>query len=57
MPIYVYKCDDCGYEFEEFRELDSKSHPVCPDCYSENVKKQIARVNLNRSGDLVPPRS
>lgn len=42
MPIYEYKCNDCGEEFEELMSAGSDKNPPCPSCSSENTEKKIS---------------
>jgi putative FmdB family regulatory protein len=32
MPTYVYRCRDCGHEFEEFQSIMEKPLESCPSC-------------------------
>lgn len=32
MPIYEYRCNECGYEFEEYRGMADRYNVNCPDC-------------------------
>jgi len=32
MPIYEYKCDVCGFQFEQRRHFDESAMSVCPRC-------------------------
>ena len=32
MPTYEYRCQDCGYEFEEFQPISDPPILVCPSC-------------------------
>jgi len=41
MPIFEYKCRDCGTTFEEI-VLSSSSRIVCKSCESEQVEKQLS---------------
>jgi putative FmdB family regulatory protein len=52
MPLYEYRCDDCG-EFEVWRSLVEYNAPMhCPECETVAVKIFSApNVNLN-SGSL-----
>lgn len=39
MPLYEYKCEDCGEVFEVrgSYEFLGNYEPVCPKCYKENI--------------------
>ena len=41
MPTYDYKCQSCGYEFEEFQSIASEPLTVCPKC-NEEVRRKIS---------------
>ncbi|MHB1275261.1 MAG: FmdB family zinc ribbon protein [Candidatus Humimicrobiaceae bacterium] len=38
MPIYSYKCNNCGKIFEKFEKLGSKDKIFCTDCNSEALR-------------------
>jgi putative FmdB family regulatory protein len=40
MPIYEYVCMSCESHFEELVRSDET--PPCPDCGSENAKRQFS---------------
>ncbi|MBI4805946.1 MAG: zinc ribbon domain-containing protein [Desulfovibrio sp.] len=40
MPIYEYRCEKCGCDFEELVFGDAT--PPCPKCSSENTKKLMS---------------
>lgn len=40
MPLFRFKCQDCGKEFEELVR-SSTEKIVCPKCNGENIKKQF----------------
>ncbi|ACX53165.1 regulatory protein, FmdB family [Ammonifex degensii KC4] len=46
MPIFEFKCSDCGHLFEKLF-LDSKEEVVleCPQCHSHNLERVVSRVN------------
>ncbi len=52
MPLYEYRCKDCG-EFEAWRSLSEYNAPMaCPECDAVAVKIFTApNINLN-SGSL-----
>jgi len=40
MPIYEYRCDQCGKAFEEL--VFGTTRVVCPDCQTTRVTKQFS---------------
>lgn len=40
MPMYVYKCDDCGNHFEKLQKFSDKPLKTCPRCKG-HVKRVI----------------
>jgi len=32
MPIYVYHCDECGHDMEEFQHIHDEPFSYCPAC-------------------------
>lgn len=41
MPIYEYKCKDCGCDFELYLK-SSRDRPACPDCGSKSLEKKMS---------------
>ena len=42
MPIYDYRCKECGAEFEKLMRLsEADRSPLCPECGSPDTHKQI----------------
>ena len=39
MPIFEFKCKDCGEKFEKLLFSSDKDKIKCPKCNSENVNK------------------
>jgi len=40
MPIYEYKCGDCGYVFEEYRALkEADQKAKCPKCEKTGAER------------------
>lgn len=51
MPIYDYRCNDCGRDFvviESLKEHET-AKPVCPDCSGTNVRRVIGGVHVKTS--------
>ena len=43
MPIYEYRCEECGNRFEKFvRSMSTKVQVECPKCHSADCKKSIS---------------
>jgi putative FmdB family regulatory protein len=49
MPIYEYRCKECGRRFEELVMKSSQKIP-CPDCGSEDVEREISIFSSSASG-------
>jgi putative FmdB family regulatory protein len=41
MPTYEYKCENCGYEFEQFQSITAKPLRMCPKCDKRGLKRLI----------------
>ena len=50
MPIYEYKCQDCGSIFEHFQKISDKDIDVCKVCSKGNVKKLISSSGFRLKG-------
>jgi putative FmdB family regulatory protein len=51
MPVYDYRCDDCGHDFVVIESLgEHEDHegtdPTCPECESGHVKRVITPVHI-----------
>ena len=38
MPIYVFKCKNCGNKFEQSRSINDESEVLCPKCGNPSEK-------------------
>ena len=51
MPIYEYRCDECGEKFELFvRSATQKAVPTCPKCGSQKARKNISLFGVGGTG-------
>ncbi len=52
MPLYEYRCSECGLEFEKMvRFSEADRLPDCPGCQSQNTRKKLSTVASFSSGD------
>lgn len=49
MPIYEYKCDDCGRVFEAMQKFSDSSLTVCKFC-SGKVNRLISQCSFHLKG-------
>jgi len=45
MPVYEYKCENCGYQFEELQKINDKPLTRCPKCQGK-LKKLFSTTNF-----------
>ena len=50
MPLFEFKCDDCGEEFETL-VLNSEDNVECSKCNSFNLTKMVSSFGLNLSNN------
>ena len=51
MPIYEYRCEACGEDFELFvRSLSQQTQPTCPRCGSQRVRKSMSLFGVGGVG-------
>lgn len=50
MPIYEYRCPDCGHEFEQLQRMSDDPIKDCPECSGSGVKKLISRTSFVLKG-------
>lgn len=48
MPLFEYRCRDCGKRFEEFVLGDAR--PRCPGCESRNLQKLLSAFSVGSGG-------
>jgi putative FmdB family regulatory protein len=43
MPIYEYRCSNCGKTFEKIRRVADADHDIdCPECESEETERLLS---------------
>lgn len=54
MPIYEYRCQECGECFDKFvRSISAEVEVVCPSCGSKQVHKGFSTFASSSSGSAV----
>lgn len=50
MPIYAYRCEDCGHELDALQKLSDAPLTDCPECGAAALKKQITAAAFRLKG-------
>ena len=50
MPIYEYRCTDCGHRLEALQRLADQPLLVCPACGKESLTKLMSAVGFQLKG-------
>lgn len=56
MPIYEYRCEACGHDFEELVRSSDDTVP-CPECDSEQVGRKLSVFAFKSKGSDRPSAS
>ena len=46
MPVYSYKCESCGYHFDQFQHFTDDPLTVCPSCNTVALRKVYQPVGI-----------
>ena len=46
MPLYEYKCDSCGYQFETRQGFNDALLSVCPNCGKSALRRLIEPASI-----------
>ena len=46
MPIYTYRCENCGVQFERQQSFDDSPLKTCPECRKKALKKVITSTRI-----------
>lgn len=50
MPIYEYRCDNCGHELEAFQKLSEDKLVNCPECKMDTLIKKVSAAGFRLKG-------
>ena len=48
MPIFDYRCNNCGKEFEKL--VRKEEDKICPECQSVDLTKQLSAAGFALKG-------
>jgi putative FmdB family regulatory protein len=46
MPIYTYRCEHCGVQFDRRQRFSDDPLTVCPECDTETLRKVYLPVGI-----------
>lgn len=46
MPIYTYRCENCGTQFERRQSFNDEPLTVCPECNQSQLRKVITPAGI-----------
>lgn len=46
MPVYTYRCDSCGVQFERHQSFTDAPLKTCPECRKKSLKKVITPTKI-----------
>jgi putative FmdB family regulatory protein len=46
MPIYTYRCENCGVQFEQHQSFSDDTLTRCPECRKKTLKKVFQPVGI-----------
>lgn len=50
MPIYAYRCDECGFAKDVLQKMSDPVLTVCPSCGMSTFKKQLTAAGFQLKG-------
>ena len=51
MPIYEYKCQNCGHFFDVLQRISEEPLSDCPKCKKDALKKLVSAPNFRLKGE------
>jgi putative FmdB family regulatory protein len=50
MPIYEYRCDECGHQDDHLQKISEAPLTVCPACHKASYKKLLSAAGFHLKG-------
>jgi len=51
MPLYEYRCNACGHEFEALQKINDEVLVHCPACDEAELRKLVSAAGFRLKGD------
>jgi len=46
MPIYTYRCSECGFQFDQQQKFTDQPLTLCPECGEKTLHKVFQPVGI-----------
>lgn len=46
MPIYAYRCAECGHQGDHLQKMSDAPLTECPACHAAQYQKQLSAVGI-----------
>ena len=46
MPVYTYRCENCGVQFDQKRKFSDAPLVTCPECGKKSLRKVFQPVSI-----------
>jgi putative FmdB family regulatory protein len=46
MPVYTYRCENCGVQFERHQKFSDQPLTRCPECNKKSLRKVYTPVGI-----------
>jgi putative FmdB family regulatory protein len=46
MPLYAYRCENCGLQFDQVQRFSDSTLTTCPECGEESLRKLYQPVGI-----------
>ena len=50
MPVYAYRCENCGVQFERYQKFTDQPLTWCPECNKKALRKVYQPVGIIYKG-------
>jgi len=46
MPVYIYRCENCGVQFDRYQAFSDAPLTRCPECNKKTLRKVYSPVGI-----------